>query len=91
MIADYHAGAKLRELGAQFGIHPETAGLLLRRNGVEMRLKGLSAEQETEAELLYASGLSLRRVGQRLGVDGETVRRVLVSRGVRMRDTHGRV
>jgi hypothetical protein len=28
LIASYQAGAKLRELGAQFGIHPETVGLI---------------------------------------------------------------
>ena len=33
LIAGYQARAKLRELGQQFGIHRETAGLILRRTG----------------------------------------------------------
>lgn len=89
LIAGYQAGAKLRELGQQFGIHPETAGSILRRNGIEIRQRGLSVEQEAEAERLYATGLSLKRVGERLGVDGETVRKVLMSRGMRPRDQSG--
>jgi hypothetical protein len=90
LIAGYQARAKLWELGQQFGIHPETAGLILRRNGIEKRRRGLSAEQEAEAERLYATGLSLKRVGELLGVDGETVRRLLISRGMRPRDQTGR-
>ncbi|QNE18691.1 helix-turn-helix domain-containing protein [Kribbella qitaiheensis] len=90
LIAGYRAGAKLRELGRQFGIHPDTAGLILRRHGVKMRSKGLSPDQEVEAERLYATGLSLKRVGERLGVDGETVRRTLIANDFRLRDQHGR-
>ena len=44
LIAGYQARAKLRELGPQFGIPSETAGLILRRNGIESRRRGLSAE-----------------------------------------------
>jgi hypothetical protein len=91
LIAGYQAGAKLWELGQQFGIHPETAGLILRRNRIEKRRRGLSAEQEAEAERLNGTGgLSLKRVGERLGVDGETVRKLLISRGTRPRDQTGR-
>lgn len=81
LIACYQAGAKLRELGAQFGIHPETAGLLLRRNGIEMRANGLRPDQELEAERLYGTGLSLKRVGERLGVDGRLFGRSSVDAG----------
>jgi hypothetical protein len=90
LVAGYQEGAKLRELGRQFGIHPGTAGLILRRSGTEMRPKGLSPEQELEAERLYSSGLSLMRVGDRLGADGETARRTMISRDVRLRDSSGR-
>jgi DNA-binding CsgD family transcriptional regulator len=90
LIAGYRAGAKLRELGKLFGIHPETAGRILRRHGVQMRPTGLSPDQEAEAGQLYAGGLSLKRIGQRLGVDGETVRKVLIKHGIRLRDHHGR-
>ena len=90
LIAGCQAGAKLREPGSVFGIHPETAGLILRRSGVDMRPNGFSPQRKAEAERLYASGLSLKRVGERLRVDGETVRRALISHGVRLRDPHGR-
>lgn len=65
LIAGYQAGAKLRELGAQLAVHPGTAGLILRRNGIKMRPNGLSLDQEIEAERLYATGLSLKRVGEK--------------------------
>lgn len=91
LIAGYQTGTKLRELGRQFSIHPQTVGLILRRCGIKVRPKGLSAAQGAEAERLYATGLSLKRVGERLGVDGETVRKLLRGRGVRLRDQHGRV
>jgi len=91
LIAGYQAGANLRELGTRFGIHPETAGSILRRNGIQMRQKGLSPEQEVEAERLHATGLSLKRVGERLGVDAETVRRVLRNHRIQLRDRQGRL
>jgi helix-turn-helix protein len=89
LIAGYQAGATLRELGAWFGIHPATAGSVLKRNGVQRRRTGLSAEQQVEAERLYATGQSLRRIGDRFGVDGETVRRVLIGRGTPIRTPSG--
>jgi DNA-binding CsgD family transcriptional regulator len=91
LIAGYQAGATLRELGTRFGIHPETVGSILRRNGIQMRPKGLSPEQEATAERLYATGLSLKRVGQRLGVDAETVRHILRNHGIQLRDRQGRL
>jgi DNA-directed RNA polymerase specialized sigma24 family protein len=89
LIAGYRSGAKLRELGEQFSIHPETAGRILRRSGIEMRPKGLSPEQEAEAGRLYVSGLSLKRIGEEPSVDGETVRKTLIRYGTRLRDRHG--
>jgi hypothetical protein len=91
LIAGYQAGTKLRELGTRFCIHPETAGSILRRNGIQMRLKGLRPEQEVEAERLYARGLSPKRVGEQLGVDAEIVRGVLRNHGIQLWDRQGRL
>ncbi|MFF5498942.1 hypothetical protein [Streptomyces aquilus] len=90
LIAAYEDGATVYQLGDQFSISRQTVSKILKRNGVEMRMRGLSAEQIDEAARLYEAGQSLARIGERLGVDAWTVRARLVERGVRMRDTHGR-
>lgn len=56
-----------------------------------MRPKGLSPEQDVEAERLYATGVSLKRVAEQLGVNAETVRRVLRNHGIQLRDRQGRL
>ena len=90
LIAGYRVGATVYELGNQFGINRRTVSAILRRQGVEMRRRGLSPEQVEEAVQLYESGWSLARIGDKLGVDAGTVRARLRERGMRMRDTHGR-
>jgi hypothetical protein len=73
LVASYREGASLRELGARFGIHPDTAAVILRREGVAMRPKGLSPEQVASAVKLYGPGWSSARIGDRLGFNGTTI------------------
>ena len=80
----------MRDLAHQFGVHPTTVSATLRREGVELRKRGLDAGQIDEAVNLYAAGNSLARIGDHFGVDHGTVWRQLRKRGVKMRDTHGR-
>jgi hypothetical protein len=77
-------------LGDQFGINRRTVSIILHRNGVEMRRRGLSLEQVDEAVRLYEAGWSLARIGERMGVDATTVLNRLRDRGVKTRDAQGR-
>lgn len=77
------------ELATEFGIERRTVGQILKRHGVAV-VRGLSADQVTQAEELYARGDSLGTIGKALGVDAGTVRARLLERGVSMRDSHGR-
>jgi len=90
LIEGYQAGATVYELGGRFGIARQTVGKILKREGVMMRRRGLTAEQVDEAVRLYESGWSLVRVGERMNIDPTTVLNRLRERRVRMRDTCGR-
>jgi DNA invertase Pin-like site-specific DNA recombinase len=90
LIAEYQAGATVYQLGERFGISRQTVGKILKRQGVTMRMQGLTPEQIEEAVRLYEGGWSLARIGTKLKVDAGTVHARLRERGVRMRDTHGR-
>ncbi|WP_091675194.1 helix-turn-helix domain containing protein [Amycolatopsis marina] len=90
LIADYHSGATVYELGDRFGIERRTVSNILHRHGVPMRRRGLSPEQVDDAIHLYNLGWSLARVGDHLGVNHTTVLNKLRERGIPTRDTHGR-
>jgi DNA-directed RNA polymerase specialized sigma24 family protein len=89
VVRAYQAGATVYELGRRFGIHRTTVSDILHRQGVAMRMGGLSSRQVDEAVKLYEEGWSLARIGKRLGVSDGTVRSRLVERGVRMRPRQG--
>jgi hypothetical protein len=90
LVASYREGASLRELGARFGIHPDTAAVILRREGVAMRPKGLSPEQVASAVKLYGAGWSSARIGDRLGFNGTTIIATLRKHNMQIRDVQGR-
>jgi hypothetical protein len=90
LVDGYRAGATVKELAVEFGIHRTTVTQHLRSNGVALRRRGLDDQQVEQAVHLYRQGWSLARVGARLHVDAHTVRVALRARGVPMRDTHGR-
>ncbi|GLZ06788.1 helix-turn-helix domain containing protein [Actinomadura sp. NBRC 104412] len=89
VVAAYRAGATVYELGRRFGIHRNTVSKILKRQGVRMRMGGMSPEQIDEAVNLYQEGWSLARIGKHMGVDGQTVRSRLLERGVKLRPRPG--
>jgi len=74
----YLAGKTVHELGAEFGIARQTVSLVLRRNGVPMRMQGLREDQRDEITTLRDQGWSYARLGERFKVDPWTVRNFLV-------------
>jgi transposase len=90
LVARYEAGARVKELAAEFEVERRTVSAILQREGVPPRQRGLNVEQVDEAVQLYGQSWSLARIGEKLGVEHSTVRNRLRERGVRMRDTHGR-
>ena len=72
-------------LALSYRISRDTIHKHLKRAGVPFHERGLTDEQETEAERLYLSGWSLQRLADRDGKDDETIRRISRS-GVHMRD-----
>jgi lambda repressor-like predicted transcriptional regulator len=86
----YTEGKAIKELARTYGAHRLTVTSTLRRLGVELRQKGLTAEQVIEASRLYPDGWSLARLAQRYGVHDMTVRRYLLLAGVVMRAPHQR-
>jgi DNA-directed RNA polymerase specialized sigma24 family protein len=84
MIADYTAGATLKQLAAIY--HYSHVGIsdALEGVGVQLRRRGLTNTQADEAEHLYATGQSLARIAERMEVNPSSVR-ALLQRGVTMR------
>ncbi|MGW9555819.1 helix-turn-helix domain-containing protein [Nocardiopsis sp. NPDC055551] len=58
---------------------------ILKRQGIQIRKRGLSEEEIAQAMQLYEQGWSLTRIGQHFGVDSRTVRSRLLERGVKPR------
>lgn len=81
----------MHELAGAWQLHRTTVAAHLRRAGVPLRRRGLSAEQRAEAVQLYAGGWSCQRLAERYHCDDETVRQQLKSAGVRLRRPWERV
>jgi hypothetical protein len=73
------------QLAKRWGVHRTTIAEHLRRAGVAVRERGISAERLDEAIRLYAEGWSCQRLGERYDCNSETVRQRLKSAGVIMR------
>jgi hypothetical protein len=85
LVADYRAGAGIKQPTGRYGIHRTTVAEHFKRAGVEIRHRGLLPEQVDEATRLYLSGWSLVRVGDQLGCDAETIRQALRRNGAVLR------
>ncbi len=85
LVAEYQAGADMRELAVRWQVHRTTVAGHLRRAGVELRRQGLTEEHLDEAVRLYSEGWSLQRLAERYGCDAETVRSYVRRSGVEMR------
>ncbi len=91
LVAEYQAGADMKELAKRWDLHRTTVAGHLRRAGVELRRQGLLTEQLSEGAQLYVEGWSLQRLAERYGCDAETVRTSLKRAEVRMRRPWERV
>jgi len=78
LVAGYRKGKTVYELAADFGIARQTVSLILKRNGVPMRMQGLRDDQRTEVAELRAQGWSYARLGTRFGVNASTARAFLL-------------
>lgn len=77
LVVDYQAGVSSPELQKRYGLSKGTVLRLLNEAGVEMRRRGLSAEQLGEVVRLYESGMTIREVARDLGVPKTTVQNAL--------------
>jgi DNA-directed RNA polymerase specialized sigma24 family protein len=85
LIAEYEAGAGIKELAARWDLHRTTVAARLRRAGVQLRRQGVPDTLLNEAIQLYGEGWSCQRLAGRYGCDAETARQTLRRAGVRMR------
>ena len=85
LVAEYRAGAAMKELASRWDLHRTTVAAHMRRAGVELRRHGVPADRLDEAVRLYNEGWSLQRLAERYDCDEETVRQALKRAGVRLR------
>ena len=72
LVASYVAGATIRSLGKQHGMHQQTVKAHLRRRGIELRpVLGVRDEDLALVLELHQAGWGARRIGARVGV-GQT-------------------
>lgn len=73
-VADYEAGATLKQIGAQLGVSRHTLSARFKTRGVQLRFRRLSNAENAEAVRLYGRGVSLALVGERRGRDASLIR-----------------
>jgi transposase-like protein len=85
LAAGYEAGANIKQLAAQWGLHRTTVAAQLREAGVQLRGQGLPDGVLDEAIRLYDAGWSCQRLAERYGCNATTVWKVLQQTGVKLR------
>jgi transposase-like protein len=85
LAAAYEAGASVKDLAAQWGIHRTTVAAQLRQAGVRLRGTGVPANCLDDAVQLYRDGWSCQRLAERYDCNATTVWKVLQQAGVRLR------
>jgi DNA-binding transcriptional ArsR family regulator len=90
LVAQYKAGATVRQLAAKFGVHRATVGKHLEARGVDTRQLLLSPEAVKEAVGQYQAGAVLEDLAMRYHVSDTTIRRYLLLNDVKLRP-RGRV
>jgi hypothetical protein len=58
LIEGYQNGKTVYQLAAQFGVHRVTVGVILKRNGVEIRRRGCDESQRAEVARLRGEGMA---------------------------------
>jgi lambda repressor-like predicted transcriptional regulator len=84
LVEAHQAGAGVKELAREFGIHRETVSNILRREGA-LRAPGIQPDELLEIIRLYEDGWSLARLGAEFGVAPGTVANALRMSGVPIR------
>lgn len=65
LVAEYQAGADMKELAARWELHRTTVATHMRRAGVALRRQGVPGDRLDEAVRLYGDGWSLQRLAER--------------------------
>src|SRR5690242_1425192 len=78
LVARYQAGATVRQLATEFGVHRATVGRHLEARGINTRQLKLSREVLKEAGELYLDGAILEELAAQYRVSYTTIRRCLV-------------
>jgi len=78
LIDRYVSGKTVYELAADFGINRQTVSVILKREGVPMRMQGIKDAQHDEIARLRSQGWSFARLGERFNVSGSTIRNYLL-------------
>jgi lambda repressor-like predicted transcriptional regulator len=86
---EYRAGADMRELARQFGVHRTTISGSLTKLAIPRREVGLLPDDVPEAAKLYRAGWSLAKLSAKYGCTDNTVRARLLEFGVVMRPRRG--
>ena len=77
LVERFGEGAELATLAEEFGIHRDTVGKILRRQGVARRYGVVTGEVLAEAIRLHEEGWTFERLGERYGVNASTVYRAI--------------
>ncbi len=85
VVEAYRQGNSVYDLAKQFIITRNTASAILKRHGIKLRYKILSAEDIASTKRLYESGASLQVVADYFKVNPSTVRHALLGAGVQTR------
>jgi transcriptional regulator of aromatic amino acid metabolism len=89
IVHRYEAGDTTQQIGNRYGISKTRVATVLRKQGITIRRQGLTIEQASEAEMLYANGKSLAWLGARYDVSHTTVAAALRRQDVELRPRPG--
>ena len=81
LVDAYRAGATVYQLATQFGIHRQTVSRILKRSGVTMRRRTLSAEEVAQLLQAHQQGDTIQNIAARYGIQPSTVRKRLEESG----------
>jgi hypothetical protein len=90
IVHRYETGETTQQVGTGYGISKTRVATVLRDQGITIRRQGLTIEQASEAEKLYADGgKSLAWLGARYDVSHTTVAAALRRQGMQLRPRPG--
>lgn len=80
LVAAYEAGATVYQLAAQFGVHRQTVSRILKRSGVTLRRRTLTADEVAQLIRAHQEGESVERIAAQFHIQPSTVRKRLDKR-----------